>query len=273
MEMPGLYSDAGIDIQHWKDSPGMVPNIGVRMELAGDVPPDAGSGALLAWDPALQRAAWRKPLPGIWNGGVATTAGNLVFQGQADGIFAARDARTGEILWSFNAQTGIVGAPITYRVDGKQYVSVLVGYAASGAAAGSLSAQFGWDARTQTRRLLTFGLDAKAMLPKPPPRLPMVAVDDPDYKPDARAESRGAVAYGNHCFLCHGAGVVAAGSAPDLRTSRAIVTPELFAAIVRRGALLKNGMPEFHEITDPEIADLRQFLRKRSADLRTSPNH
>jgi quinohemoprotein ethanol dehydrogenase len=273
MEMPGLYSDAGIDLAHWTFAPGMVPNIGVRMELAHDVPADAGSSALLAWDPTGQRPVWKVKLPGLWNGGVATTAGNLVFQGQADGEFVARDARTGALLWSFNARAGIVGAPITYRVDGRQYVSVLAGYGGSGAAFGSLAAQFGWDARTQPRRMLTFALDGKATLPPRPPRRPALAVDDPGYQADESAVRRGGVTYGNHCFFCHGAGAIAGGTAPDLRASVAIVSPRLFDTIVRQGVLLEEGMPRFQELTRSELDDLRQYLREQSSELRAAHRH
>jgi quinohemoprotein ethanol dehydrogenase len=66
---------------------------------------------------------------GFWNGGLMTTAGNLVFEGMGDGKFNAYDARNGKQLWSFDAHFGITGAPITYEVDGKQYVSVVAGWA------------------------------------------------------------------------------------------------------------------------------------------------
>jgi quinohemoprotein ethanol dehydrogenase len=66
---------------------------------------------------------------GFWNGGLMTTAGNLVFEGMGDGRFNAYDARNGKQLWSFDAHFGTTGAPITYEVDGKQYVSVVAGWA------------------------------------------------------------------------------------------------------------------------------------------------
>ena len=60
-------------------------------------------------------------------GGALATAGNLVFLGQPDGTFSAYDAKTLKELWSFNVGTGINAPPITYSVNGKQYVAVLVG--------------------------------------------------------------------------------------------------------------------------------------------------
>jgi outer membrane protein assembly factor BamB len=62
-----------------------------------------------------------------WNAGVLTTD-DLVFQGNAEGDFCAYDAETGEKLWSFPLETGIIASPITYEVDGVQYVSILVGW-------------------------------------------------------------------------------------------------------------------------------------------------
>jgi glucose dehydrogenase len=90
--------------------------------------PEDGKGALLAWDPVRQHQAWKVPLATIWNGGTLATAGNLVFQGAADGYFSAYDAATGRQLWRFYAGLGINAAPISYLAAGRQYVSVLVGY-------------------------------------------------------------------------------------------------------------------------------------------------
>jgi quinohemoprotein ethanol dehydrogenase len=267
MEMPGFYSDAGIDLRHWTFAPGMVPNIGVRMELAGDVPKDAGSSALLAWDPVKQQAAWKVSLPGLWNGGIATTAGNLVFQGQADGKFVAHDANTGKTLWSFQAHAGIVGAPVSFRVDGKQYVTVLAGYGSSGAAFGSLSAQFGWNARTQPRRVLTFALDGRQTLPTPAPEPAQRPTADSTFEADGASVKIGGTLYGNHCFFCHGAGAIAGGAAPDLRTSPAIGDQKQFRAIVAGGALLTAGMPRFQELTDEDLKHLRDYLMQRSSLL------
>lgn len=268
IEMPGYYNDKGIDLEHWKPAPGMVPNIGINMSLAGDVPKDAGASALIAWDPSKQTAAWRIELPGIWNGGTATTAGNLVFQGRSDGKFVAYAADSGKTLWSFDAQTGIVGAPITYKVGGRQYVSVLAGYGSAGAAFGTLSAQFGWDARTQPRRVLTFALDGEARLPPAPAPRERVATGDPTFKANAAAEERGGALWGDHCFFCHGAAAISGGFAPDLRESGTIVSYDAFKNIVKGGALLNNGMPRFEEVSDADIEAIRSFLRAQADKLR-----
>jgi quinohemoprotein ethanol dehydrogenase len=67
---------------------------------------------------------------------------------------------------------------------------------------------------------------------------------------------------------CHGVKAVAGGAAPDLRTSPIPQTPETFNSIVREGALLPNGMPQFKMVTPEDSEDLRQYIRARAADWR-----
>ena len=69
-------------------------------------------GQLLAWDPVAQKAAWAFDHQGPWNGGILSTSGGLVFQGTADAHFGAYDATTGERLWKYFTQTGVVAAPV-----------------------------------------------------------------------------------------------------------------------------------------------------------------
>lgn len=223
-----------------------------------------GTSSLLAWDPSKQRAAWRVELPGVRNGGVATTAGNLVFQGRCDGKFAAYRADTGEEVWSFDAQVGIAGAPITYEIAGRQYISVMVGYGGGGALLDPR-----WDARTQSRRLLTFSLDGTARLPPAPPHHQVVPVVDAEFRRDREAEGKGAGYFEGRCAVCHGLDAVAGGMAPDLRESPAILSVPTFREIVQRGALLAAGMPRFGELSAAELESIRQYLRSRAHVLKT----
>jgi quinohemoprotein ethanol dehydrogenase len=84
-------------------------------------------GKLLAWDPIEQKEVWSVRQVSNWNGGVLSTR-DLVFQGDAKGIFKAFDAGSGKKLWSYDLGTGIMAAPNTYMVDGVQYVSIAVGW-------------------------------------------------------------------------------------------------------------------------------------------------
>jgi len=88
-------------------------------------------GELVAWDPVQNKKVWgiKQDLP--FNGGTLTTAGNLVFYGNLHGDFHAIDAKTGKMLWKKNLGSGIGAGPITYAVNGKQYVAVVVGRTAS----------------------------------------------------------------------------------------------------------------------------------------------
>ena len=96
----------------------------------GPEPPAAGSpqSALVAWDPATQKQRWQMPGGGSIGGGTMTTAGNLVFQVLPDGHLLAYSADKGEKL--LEIQTGLkggMGPPVTYELDGKQYVALMGG--------------------------------------------------------------------------------------------------------------------------------------------------
>jgi len=96
-----------------------------RKPPAQTAPPN--EGYLLAWNPVTQKAAWRVDHAGVWNGGTLATAGNLVAQGAADGRFVIYSADAGKKLWEMPIQTGAVAGPISYSVDGEQYIAVAAG--------------------------------------------------------------------------------------------------------------------------------------------------
>ncbi len=166
---------------------------------------------LLAWDPIAQREVWRAPHPFAHGGGVLATGGNLVFQGRADGQFMAYRADTGESVWAFDAKNGIMAAPISYEVNGEQYIAVAVGRG------GALSQVMGieYDGVNPRGRFMAFKLGGTARLPavqqenfpEPPPRM---AVSPEDIE-------AGRVLFSNFCFRCHGVNAISDGSVPDLR--------------------------------------------------------
>ena len=156
------------------------PFTGATMADFGPGEPGDGTGGLLAWDPVTQTRRWRVPYPRMWNGGTLATAGDLVFQGDGEGFFHAYDAIDGRELWHFDAGLGIIAAPITYTVGGRQLVSVLVGYGGGAGSSSPDQVSRGWKYNAQPRRLLTFSLDGQAHLPATPPRDATVrALDDP----------------------------------------------------------------------------------------------
>lgn len=231
-----------------------------------------GKGKLLAWDPVAQKLRWSVPYDSLWNGGTLTTGGNLVFQGVEDGSFSAFNAASGRKLWSFDAKLGIVAAPVSYAVNGKQYISVLVGFGGA-TPMGSSFIKGGWKYNAQPRRLLTFALGGTGKLPETAPRdFSVNALDDPKLSIDEAAVTRGAGLYGaKNCIICHGAALRSPGSpAPDLRESGVALDPVGFTEFLRSGALSPAGMPAFPEITDGEARDLYMYIR---SGARNTLNH
>ena len=149
--------------------------------------------ALVAWDPAKQRAAWAIPTQGAFSGGVLSTAGDLVFQGQADGYITAYSAVEGRRVWAFYSATAALGAPISFAIGKRQYISILNGPTQGAAGSlGAMSARFGWDSRAHPRRLLTFVLDGTAQLPPTPVPTFAVPIDGTGVNVDEALAKEGA---------------------------------------------------------------------------------
>ena len=100
------------------------PHYGVKFPAAFDADK---RGLLRATDPLTGKAKWELPFKSPNIAGVLATAGGLVFTGMLTGEFIAVDADTGKIVWQFQTPSGIVGQPITWEKDGKQYVTVTSG--------------------------------------------------------------------------------------------------------------------------------------------------
>lgn len=254
------FSDEGIDLKNFQAKP-FSGGVGVNISYSEKQPRDYPS-SLQAWDPVKQKAAWSIPQDDIWNGGTLTTAGNLVFQGRSDGKFLAYNASTGDQLFEFDAGLGISAPPITYKLDGRQYISVLVGY---GGGAAGLYKPIGWSYGVHTRRLLTFSLTGKTVLPELPPPFFPEPLTNIDFPIEDDLAQKGAAEYGK-CQSCHGIGVVAAGMAPDLRASIVPLDAATFASVVRGGERNYRGMPTFPDMTDDQLLSLRHYIRQRATE-------
>ena len=257
------------DLKTWKAPDDRVSGGTLAVSYPPQTPdnPDQLTGELMAWDPVTQKKLWgvRHPTPS--NGGVMATGGDLVFQGTIDGTFKAYDARTGKILWSFDAGTPIIAPPISYEVDGKQYVTVLTGLGTTMGIFGPVLDKYNVDPRTQKRRVLTFMLGGQATLPHSPFKRPPFA-EVGDFRPDFAKIATGMGLYYAHCMACHGVGLVAATHAPDLRRSAVPGSAEAFASVVRDGIVRANGMPGFGEFTDAQLESLRQFIQSETMRAR-----
>ncbi len=259
------YTEDFIDLENWQspDWRDVAPTEGMAVNtLVASMDPGPKPGSLQAWDPVQQKQAWEVPLPVSWNPGTLTTAGNLVFQGRADGLFAAYDAATGEVLWQKQLGLGIAAPPITYQIDGTQYVSLLVGWGSGFSSFGGIEAsRLGWRYGLHPRRLVTFSLKGKQELPPmPPPDVP-VALEAPFLEIDQGMAMNGATVY-NQCQFCHGGMAVSGGSAPDLRASSIVLNDAAFSAVVRDGDLAERGMPAYPDLSDQQLKELQHFIRQ-----------
>ena len=269
--IPAIENGAMIGpVQPGMSSAGPGAGNGVTMIPDPDLPGGHRS-FLRAWDPVRRRVAWQVQLPGMWPGGVLATNGGLVFEGRLDGLLVAYDARTGRQLWSFRAQAPIVAPPISYRVGGRQYITVLTGNGNSG---GGIMSNANANIRTDytlPRHVLTFALGGHDRLPAyTPPSL--VAAPDPDFRPDPARIGAGAMAFAtNGCIVCHGLNAIGGGAAPDLRYSGVIVNQQAFRHIVHDGALAANGMPIFPQIPDDRLEAIRLYVRARAHGLAGPP--
>jgi len=217
-------------------------NLGTDMNVFSAFTPNLASGHLLAWDPVHQREAWRVPYGLPWNGGTLTTAGNLVFQGTADGRFVAYRADDGRTLWVDHTGTGVIAAPITYVLDGTQYVSVMAGWGGAFALAGGTAAR---GVAKGPGRVITWALPAAAP----------TEAEFQEYIARPGALRDGERLYHQWCARCHGAGGVSASNLPDLRESAEHLGPDAFVQIARHG-LPGTGMPSMGESVTPKDVDL-----------------
>ncbi len=231
---------------------GMGWNLGYLFNV---VAPEATPfGHLLAWDPVNQREVWRAEYVSPWNGGTLTTAGNLVFQGTADGRFIAYDATTGETLWQTPVTSGVVAAPNTWEKDGIQYVTIAVGW---GGVYGLMQRA---TERVGPGRVFTFRVGGTTEMPNFELSERTELVAGVPYDP-AKVEA-GLASYVSNCLFCHGVpGVNNGGAIPNLGYS----TPEALTnanAWVLEGAGIHNGMPRFDaHLNDVDVENILAFIQ------------
>jgi PQQ-dependent dehydrogenase (methanol/ethanol family) len=219
---------------------------------------NAFKGYLIAWDPVKQQEAWRAEHKGPWNGGTLATAGGLVFQGTADGHFNAYDASSGKPLWSAETYTATLAGPMTYTVDGEQYVAVGAGfgsvyYLVAGFAVDKLGTP-------DNGRILVYKLGGKASLPKPV-LTRIVQPTPPPATAPATQVAAGHATYNKYCLVCHGYNAISGGVIPDLRYSTLIGDPAGFKDVVLHGARKTQGMVSFAGVLkDADAENIRAYL-------------
>ena len=241
---------------------------GWNLGVAVDGTPEPKKGYLLAWDPVNQKEVWRADHRGPWNGGAVATGGNLVAQGDAAGYFNVYRADTGEKLWSTFAQSAIMAGPVTYEVDGEQYIAVLSGWgSAFSLQAGRVAASSG--NLRNVSRVLVFKLGGTATLPPLEPR--QFVINPPADAANAATIATGGALFGRFCSVCHGESAVGGGVVPDLRAS-SFLGNDFFYEIVLNGAMKDNGMASFKSILDHQkVETIRAYVIHRANEDKQHP--
>jgi len=219
-------------------------------------------GHLEAWDPVQQKEVWRVERASPVNGGVLSTAGNLVFEGTAQGNLEAFRANNGEKLWSADAQSGVVAAPVSYAAGGEQYIAVVVGWGGVfPLATGEVALKSG---RAQNiSRVLAFKLGANGHLP-PLPAFSAPQLNPPRPTATAAAVHKGEALYQRFCSSCHGDVAVSGGVLPDLRYSATLANDAWFEAVLG-GSLQSFGMVSFaKELSHDDALAIRAYVILRA---------
>jgi quinohemoprotein ethanol dehydrogenase len=251
----------GVDLAAAFGIPNGTPARAAADYSSGGGQPAGAPSSLLAWDPVAAKPRWRVPYPSATGGGTLTTAGNLVFQGLSDGRFLAYNADKGEKLWETQLGNGVMAAPSTYLLDGKQYVSVLVGWGgAAGLYAANPTGQY-----KANGRLYTFVLDGKTPL-EPVRGIPKATLTAVPFETNDAELAHGTMLFGQRCSMCHGINAVSGGTIADLRYA-APQTYDAFDNIVRQGAYTGLGMPRFDFFTEADVRALKSFVLTQRAAL------
>jgi quinohemoprotein ethanol dehydrogenase len=245
----GNQQDFVYDKDHW--------SLGISSNPANPTNKDAkfakSYGKLIAWDPVLNKEVWSKVEKTTWNSGVMTTS-DLVFQGTAEGDFNAMDARTGKVIWTKNLGTGIVAPPITYLVDGVQYVTIAVGW-------GGVQGQSNRNTeQINPGTVYTFAIGKNAAMPvfEKQPKKEYLTL--PVEVTEAQVE-KGSNLFGKYCSACHtlSAGNPG-GNIPNLTYSH----PDIMGAfhqIVGDGIFLPKGMPKFGgRLSNENISNIKGYI-------------
>ncbi len=199
-------------------------------------------GVIRAWDPVTQTLAWEQATYSFFDGGLMSTGGNLVFRGDLAGRLAVYSADHGKLLREVEVGTAIMAAPMTYMVDGEQYIAVMAGFGGGPSASpfppGSAPHVFGNDGR-----IIAFKLGGGDVpIPEPVTESPFEL--PPDRTEDAQQAANGEVLFNRYCARCHPFG---RAMLPDLRRMSP-ATHEIFAGVVLEGLYAPLGMGRFDDV-------------------------
>jgi quinohemoprotein ethanol dehydrogenase len=245
---------------------GDVPSV---KQLSRGLKTDTSSrGVLRAWNVAQHRVVWETPTATSWDGGVLATAGGLVFQGDANGNFNAYSSDTGKRLAQIAMGSSMMAAPITYRINGTQYIAIVAGYGGGGVILGapldpdSAAYRFG-----NAGRIIALKIGG-SVPPLPPLRTDPPLPEPPPRPTDAQQIAAGEVLYHRYCSRCH---VMGRGNLPDLRQIQP-ATHQIFNAIVLGGAYAAKGMGRFDDVVTPtDVEAIHAYLIDQAWQLKETP--
>ena len=224
-----------------------------------------------AWDPIAQKSIWEhETSTGArgYDGGVLSTAGNLVFQGRGNGELWVYAADDGKVLKVIQTGSHIMAAPMTYEVQGVQYVAVQTGYGGAAISVGPIPASSAAAKYDNENRIVAFRLDGGPVpLPRPRPDEPFPAPPPGKEAPDQIR--LGEVKFQEQCSRCH---VFGPSVTPDLRKLPREVH-DMFEDIVLKGALAEEGMESFDDLLSPaEVRAIHAYLiDQQRQGYRTQP--
>jgi quinohemoprotein ethanol dehydrogenase len=255
-----MFWNPGVD---WNEALDTIESL--MKQLGGTLPPDRGY--LKAWDPRLKRTVWEIEHPAFWNGGLLTTAGNLLFQGTGDGRFVAYAADTGRILWAVPTSVGIIAPPVTYAVDGEQYVAVMAGYGGAGALTSGDPRTMASGRFMNDGYVLAFKLGGTASMPRIAERDATIP-EPPVIEATAAQLENGRYRYMSTCMVCHGPLVISGGVIPDLRMLGA-AKHAIFREIVYDGVIHGAGMPRLGDlVSEQDVRDIQAYIAQRAREDR-----
>ncbi|HDZ08416.1 PQQ-dependent dehydrogenase, methanol/ethanol family [Pseudohongiella sp.] len=236
---------------------------------AGDAAPER-KAYLLAWDPVAQQEVWRQPQPSpTAAAGVMSTAGGLVFQGNAGGEFVAYRDSDGERLWSAITQSHTVAAPVSYSIDGQQYVAVLTGSRALPQVGPGMIGSTTRESSNNSR-LLVYTLGGTHELPTEVAVAEDRELNPPPLLANNEMLAHGEQVYGQYCSVCHGNNAASdgAGVFPDLRYTDRLHDIEDWNAVVLEGELASGGMVSFSgQLEEADSEAVLQYVISRANAL------
>jgi len=223
--------------------------------------PGQATGRLIAFDPLTMSEVWGIDMPLHYNGGLLSTEAGLLMQTDATGVFSIRDASTGASLFSYDVRSGGIAPPVTYEVDGEQYITIAVGW---GGGQGQTQKAFN---NLHPGTVYTFKLNGKAAAPvkneAPPKPLTTFA-----YEASELQVGHGVHVFFNNCMGCHAMPGTGGGAIPDLGRSDPAILANI-EAIVLKGAYVSQGMPSFGHVLDEDDTEaLKAFIAFNVANLK-----